>query len=653
MVKDILIVTTEPLPDDMVKWEQNIRAETSVRILCFCAESRTPQLPDSWMLLKNSDFLDVDNLRQEFLSFLDDWPKRIFSNGKNFDQLFQLYQGYSTWWVGPGSSRHPDTGPFAKLKVLWIFAKTLEKLLPKKVLIFTKDVDIAALFASKCQRSRLEYGFMPTSAQPGKLTSMTLFPWFFKHILKLVLCPCFLLIRSICFRILAGPSKQTKKGKPAVVLTSNFPQHIKLGKNQTRNWFWTELSDALRKLDPDIRQYHMMYSYKVPFDRFRRSCSLYHSGWQVLRKMKDFAGMEQANSCFWFFIRLIPSQIASLLRYCLLEPKAEFRNSFVFADTNVSQLYIPLLREAVSKIGSWATSVNSISKSLHGIGNVKLVLISQEMYRNGMKYIAAAKKLDIPSVGFQHGTIFPMHLIYTLPPGSVEAAPTCDYFAAYGDYAKEVLSTYGSYPAQKIWSIGSPRFDFLVNNPLSLPQARTYLALNMKKHVVLLATQVYPWFTKVVEVSLETLRNKSDVVLCVKLHPSDKCLSKYQAIAKKMGVQNVRFFTNHFEQLLAACDGLISGSSTSVLEAILLGRKTICVNFSDEPDRYPYVEEGVALAAKSEQELTKNLTEMFEINTEESQQKREVFLQRHLAFTCDGKAALVLAKKVVEFSTVK
>jgi hypothetical protein len=115
-------------------------------------------------------------------------------------------------------------------------------------------------------------------------------------------------------------------------------------------------------------------------------------------------------------------------------------------------------------------------------------------------------------------------------------------------------------------------------------------------------------------------------------------------------MRDVRFFTDHFWDLLIACDVLVSGSSTTVLEAALLGRETICVNFSDAPDAYPYVADGASLPARSEPQLADSFEQVLgAINADgQSRTQRARFLERHLGPTSHGQGAATFAAQLVQ-----
>ncbi|OHB69074.1 MAG: hypothetical protein A2V70_11610 [Planctomycetes bacterium RBG_13_63_9] len=152
--------------------------------------------------------------------------------------------------------------------------------------------------------------------------------------------------------------------------------------------------------------------------------------------------------------------------------------------------------------------------------------------------------------------------------------------------------------------------------------------------------QRYPWFQEAAKVIFEVAKDMKDCVVCLKVHPIDVPLDVYRRIAQRLGATNVRFFEEQFGELLAACDVLIGGSSTTVLEAILMGRRTICINFTDEPDRYPYVADGGSLGARSAGQLRAALDKVFSPEAqEELEAGRRAFLERHAAPSADGEGS--------------
>ena len=241
-----------------------------------------------------------------------------------------------------------------------------------------------------------------------------------------------------------------------------------------------------------------------------------------------------------------------------------------------------------------------------------------------------------------------MHLIYTLPAGQVTGAPVPDGFAAYGDFARDVVTQVGNFPAERVRVTGGPRLDRWINTPPDQAAAREAMDLPADKTVLLLATQFYPWFLQAGKAAFEAVAGRDDCIVCVKTHPKDVPLSVYEELAARASATNVRFYDDRFDELLAACDVLISGSSTTVFEAIMLGRGTICVNFSDEPDRYPYVASGGSVPARDAAQMRDAIATVLSPDyVEHRAAGRAKFLAHHAGPGATGQAARTLAELVV------
>jgi hypothetical protein len=120
-----------------------------------------------------------------------------------------------------------------------------------------------------------------------------------------------------------------------------------------------------------------------------------------------------------------------------------------------------------------------------------------------------------------------------------------------------------------------------------------------------------------------------------------------QTFARELGARNVLGFEGDMQWLLSACDVWISASSTTILEATLAGKTSICVNFSGEPDGYPYVEDGAALPARSSVELSESLARALQERAcADVDGKRSAFLRKHAGPTAEGRAAITLAHRL-------
>ncbi len=659
--ENILLIITDR-PGQALSWAKQRYADDPVSVLCLDPDAQDEPLPESWRRLPLAELLDEEALRSDFLALVDAWPRQPLLKEKSFEQMFRRPDGYSLWWTGPGIERHPDIGIFPKLRTLWICDRAIRSLSPTRILIQTRQAGLARSLASRSCREGCPYEFLPDSANPRPNPCGGQLLWLLGSFVSLVWFPWWILSRAACVRLLARTPRETcrQRKTPAVVFASPWIDY-RIDQGRVVLGRWRELWDALGRTDAELRCRYLGRNlgrvFDVPARRWRRRLSVrywYHvlrrhvTDWRLLRRVERAVPLAESHLACGAWLRSVPAQLAATFRYARLERSAAFRQSLVFAGADVCHLYVPLLRRAIGQLAEWSHAVACIVKSLRVVGNLKALVLTEEMYPIGMLHIAAARRLGIPSIGMQHGTIFPMHLIYTLPPGQLEGAPAPDYFAAYGQHAKQTVSVHGAFPADRVWLAAEPRFDYLVKQPPDAAAARRNLGLPQQKRIVLVATQFYPWFQKVAKAIFEAAKDHEDYLVCLKTHPVDVPLDVYRGIARQVGAENVRFFRDRFAELLAACDVLVSGSSTTIFEAILLGRMTICVNLSDETDRYPYVANGGSLGAGSEEKLHAAMARAFSQQAQhELEAGRQRFLERHAGPMAEGRAAETLAKLIV------
>ena len=623
-------------------------------LLPAAADGDLPDAPKEWELLSVSEAADQDRLRQEFLRFLEEWPSRPVLGHQSFDDVFRHLGGYSVWWTDPGIERNVDAGLFAELQILWALDHVIRKWAPSRVFIYSKSAAFAAVLVSRCERAQLPYELLNGSARPRSSAWDGRAQWLVRTVRHLLLYPGKVAIRAVAARLFAKTDVSSRRpsDRPAIVFTSQFSRCVRVSAEGVSVWFWQALCDQIGAMLPRVRCCHSSrLGREIP--GYRAVSFFYHTAWPLLRKIEHAVPPRERYAALGWWARAVPRQVTALWRYAHIEAQPSFRASFSFAGADVSPLYVPRLRAAIAGIGEWAQTVGATVKSLQAVGNVRAMVLYEDMYKPGMTNIAAARTLGIPTVGVQHGMIMPAHLIYTLPAGQVRGAPIPDYFAATSPYVKEVISVYGAYPAERIWITGSPRFDELIKNPPDRRQARERLRLPQDRQVILITTQTAAWFPSAVKSVFEVAAKRPGWLVCVKVHPKTRGVSSegYRALAQQVGAANVLCFDDQFDDLLASCDVLISASSTTILEATLLGRRTICVNFSGAPDRYPYVQDGASIPARSHSEVEEALeTALSSRGGAHLEDERRRFLDRHAGPSATGGAGAALAARILELA---
>jgi len=648
---DVLLLCLD-FSDQTLEWARQRYAKERTAVLVFRNDTVKQPLPESWRRLLVADFLDIEALRQEFLDFLDTWPRQRIYNGRSFNDVFRQASGASIWWTGIADQRAPEfyeRDIFLNLKILWVFDRVLQTISPRQVAIDVARPDLAKALEHRCKVAGCLCDFGPNSARPIGDPWRGRWKWLIRSLLRQFLLPAFFLAQAAFARVLAKTRLPSPKQRriPAVVFGSTLYRYYRIEGGQIFMDSWCDVVETLGKREPAVRPCFIAHCERG-FQGYRPIWLLGHTAWRLLRTLENAVPVPARYPSLGAWMKSIPNQVASVFRYYLrVEPDKAFRQSFRFAGTDIACFYLPLLRRRVRAISMADQSTAAHVAALRAMGNIRALVTYDEVYW-ASNYIAAAKELGIPTVAVQHGSIHPLHLEYLFPKGQVEQGIVPQYFAVYGAYAKELLSQIGRFPADRIWVTGGNRFDHWAQHHPDQALARKRLGLPEKKRIVFFATQHYHWFLKVARSLFSILHGEERYWVCVKTHPYDVPLDVYRKIAEETGLVNVSFFADQFENLLTASDVLISGSSTAMLEAILARKIVICANYTNEPDWYPFVADGGAIGARSDAELRLALERAFsEKACNELKAEQREFLRRHMGPAAEGRSAATLAEKIV------
>jgi len=222
----------------------------------------------------------------------------------------------------------------------------------------------------------------------------------------------------------------------------------------------------------------------------------------------------------------------------------------------------------------------------------------------------------------------------------------CKYIAVAGSWEKQALVERDVSP-DKVVITGSPVIRLSLGNKDRALSLRQSLGIGVKDKVILFLTssQVeHGWWTEdmrnefingVVE-AVSSLLNES-VHLVVKIHPIER-LAHYENLL--MGKQAIIRKDIVLADAINISDVvLISGSSTTVLEAGVLQKPVVLLKVFNEIDLVPYVEMGLAVGVYSLGEL-KPIVEGLLYNQESRERclnRAKLFYDSNSEFT-DGKA---------------
>ncbi len=311
---------------------------------------------------------------------------------------------------------------------------------------------------------------------------------------------------------------------------------------------------------------------------------------------------------------------------------------------DVTQWFVDAIHSTTINVGFQNAYLYEMMRQAFEAISPSLILYKDEFYSSG-RAISAARPAGIQGWAFQHGTVSRDHLVYVndvdwlAEEPSFRSLPTPDLFLCYGDFAREIVTERG-YPRERVVALGSLRHDRVYRHVREHSVSKSELDLPEGSPVLTLCAQrrhdSEDWLRLLVR---GVQRLGLDCHIVVKPHPRFAFEDAAKAIFDELGWTAYTTFHDRLNELLGASDVVLTGSSTTGLDAVLAGTPLITFVFDEEFERFPYAEDGVALKVVDLASMSRALERVLSpaYRSEWSQSKRTAFLRRHLS-PSDGHA---------------
>jgi hypothetical protein len=257
------------------------------------------------------------------------------------------------------------------------------------------------------------------------------------------------------------------------------------------------------------------------------------------------------------------------------------------------------------------TKLPSLSKTISNALNIiqpRKLVIGYDITPEGRFCVHLAKKMNIPTICIQHGSIAGEPL---------DGEHIVDSYLLYGKKAMDYLIKIGN-EKSKLKVFGAPYLDELNFDKSQRVDLLNSLSLKAQNKTILIAlsgpghcTSV-GHFDQIVSSIVKLAKNNSKINFIFKLHRKDNKLN-YEKIFTEIGfscpvIEAVNTnFSNDIFFWLNAVDVLITGSSTVALEAMLKNIPVITVDYKNEYRNIDFIEEGCTYHVIEEAELETNL----------------------------------------------
>ncbi len=301
-----------------------------------------------------------------------------------------------------------------------------------------------------------------------------------------------------------------------------------------------------------------------------------------------------------------------------------------------------------SSIFGYVSECLEIAKKLIAEEKPDLILVISEHGIVQKSLMVAGKLEKIPTIAIQHGAIGQIHKGYISWKGSISnsgtiESPYCpipDKTAVYGPYYFDLLTKTSAYPLDSVVVTGQPRYDVLMmaDRVFSRKKFCQRLSLDPDKKIVLVATENIAEGKTFLRSILRALKDFPELQVVVKPHPDEKG-DWYKKIIRDENISaTILSKDSDTFEALHACNLLMTGFSTVIIEAIILGKPCVTVHLGKKQDPTPYFKQVTLRAYQEEDILPFTRKALYDEKTRELLKKAgSKFVFDH-AYIQDGKA---------------
>jgi hypothetical protein len=282
-------------------------------------------------------------------------------------------------------------------------------------------------------------------------------------------------------------------------------------------------------------------------------------------------------------------------------------------------------------------------KNAINLENIDLTLTYCDHCVFGRSTIIAGNQKSIPTISLQTSLMSPNGREYIYTSEEIGSFPVPNLMALSGDYYKDLLIKESSYPHDKLTVVGQPRYDFLYNEGYSKKNFCFKNGIDCNKKLILVTTQPsgLEMHKHVNDIFLNAIlgleEDLKEMVIIIKPHPREKA-DYYKNFIRGHSIFHVLNEEYDTYEAITACDLLITVSSTTAIEAMIMKKPIIILNLTGEKIT-PYVESGAAiLVDKEENFLAAIKLVLYDVKTREELFQRQKDFLYNFMYLQDGLA---------------
>src|SRR3989344_1802926 len=267
----------------------------------------------------------------------------------------------------------------------------------------------------------------------------------------------------------------------------------------------------------------------------------------------------------------------------------------------------------------YVTAKNSEEDINNLMKNINVVVTTNDTVPFENNVVKTANKMGIPSIVIQHGAL-----------GEDESfkKSITTKVAVWGEITKKWMTGLGE-DENKLVITGSPRYDeYITKKPKEREKVLKKFDIPLSKKIILYAPHQFNVKLTVESTQLTLEENKETLnklfnatkelglFLIVKLHPSNQIsIEEIYRLIPDIGYKDYCIVEHGQEDLfnlIGACDIFTTFTSTTALEAMLLKKPIVTMNFFNKVDAMHYSTYGCAIQSTDDETLKKAINDILE-----------------------------------------
>lgn len=264
------------------------------------------------------------------------------------------------------------------------------------------------------------------------------------------------------------------------------------------------------------------------------------------------------------------------------------------------------------------------------ISKPKALFIPYETGSIALALISACKKLKIPTIGIQHGYIYPYNPMYSYgeicSDSNIYGFPIPNYLLLYGNYTKDLLISNG-YPEKRLIVFGNASFFNLDNFKLKFNFEESAKKFSICEHerVILFTTGKlqrayssagkYDYDEKIVEYLIRKFNNNKNYKIIIKPHPTETDVKIYEKLIEKNFSNNIFISQENLFELISLSSVIVSVFSTTMYDALCFEKPVLRVKFSE--NEFHEIDNSKSIIVTDLETLGENIINLEKIFTHE------------------------------------